>query len=104
MNNIEQNDTIDIKEEFGKYLRQWRLFALGAFLSLIIGGLYLRYATPIYKVDASIMIKDNKQAGISTELEGDVKTAKIEFNLVLKDIITIKNEVNDLEQKNSEIT
>ena len=68
MNNIEQNDTIDIKQEFHKYLRRWRLFALGVFLSLIIGWLYLRYATPMYKVDATIMIKDNKQAGISTEL------------------------------------
>ena len=68
MNHIEEEDSINIKEELHKFLYHWRLFIICAVISLFLGFLYLRYATPTYKVAATIMIKDNKQAGISTEL------------------------------------
>ena len=69
MNNyIEENDQIDIKYEIQKYVSHWRLFVVGGLISIIGAFIFIRYTTPTYKVDATIMIEDNKQAGISTEL------------------------------------
>ena len=69
MNNyIEENDQIDIKYEIQKYVSHWRLFVVGGLISIIAAFIFIRYTTPTYKVDATIMIEDNKQAGISTEL------------------------------------
>jgi len=64
----EQNDSLDIREEIGKYLRHWKLFLLSAIFFLVAAYFKLRYSTPLYSVSSSILIKDNKNAGISTEL------------------------------------
>jgi len=65
---LEDNDTINIREELEKYLIHWKWFALGAIIALVLAFLYLRYATPQYSASSSIMIKDNKKSGISAEL------------------------------------
>ena len=64
----EQNDSLDIREEIGKYLRHWKLFLLSAIFFLVAAYFKLRYSTPLYSISSSILIKDNKNAGISTEL------------------------------------
>ena len=75
MKSIEENnhlnikeEEINIREEIQKYSYYWRFFIFGGLISLFLGFVYLRYTTPTYAVDATIMIKDNKQSGISTEL------------------------------------
>ncbi|WP_268225523.1 GumC family protein [Sinomicrobium oceani] len=50
------------------YLIYWKWFALSVFLCIALALLYLRYATPQYSVSASIMIKDDKKGGITSEL------------------------------------
>ena len=64
----EENDSLNILEEIKKYLRHWKLFLLMVSISLGVAFLKLRYSTPIYSISSSILIKDNKNAGISTEL------------------------------------
>ena len=64
----EQNDSLDITKEIGKYLRYWKYFLLSTLISLGVAYINLRYSQPIYSVSSSILIKDNKNAGISTEL------------------------------------
>ena len=59
---------INIRQEIEKYLRYWKWFFLGIFLSLLVSWLYLRYTASSYQANASIMIKDNKKSGISAEL------------------------------------
>ena len=65
---LESNDTINLREELGKYLIHWKWFVIGGILALTGAYMYLRYTTPQYSALTSIMIKDNKQSGISTEL------------------------------------
>ncbi|MFT4646354.1 MAG: tyrosine-protein kinase Etk/Wzc, partial [Planctomycetota bacterium] len=65
---LENNDTINLRDELGKYLIHWQWFAIGAILALTVAFLYLRYTTPQYSASASIMIKDNNKSGISSEL------------------------------------
>lgn len=51
---------VSIKELFFKYLRFLPLFLLSVALMLFAAYLYLRYSTEIYRVQASIMIKNDK--------------------------------------------
>ena len=64
----EENDSLNILEEIKKYLRHWKLFLLSAIFFLVAAYFKLRYSTPLYSISSSILIKDNKNAGISTEL------------------------------------
>ena len=64
----EQNDSLDIIKEIKNYLRYWKYFLLSTLISLGVAYINLRYSQPIYSVSSSILIKDNKNAGISTEL------------------------------------
>ena len=65
---MEEKDNIDIKEQILNYFVHWRLFVVGGLISVLGAFIFLRYTTPTYKIVASIMIKDNNQSGISTEL------------------------------------
>ena len=65
---LESKDTINLRNELGKYLIHWKWFFIGSILSLTGAYMYLRYATPQYTAATSIMIKDNQQSGISAEL------------------------------------
>jgi len=67
-NNLESDDTINIRAEIEKYLMHWKWFVLGGVLSLILAFLYLRYSTPQYSASAVILIKDDKKSGASAEL------------------------------------
>jgi len=64
----EENDSLEFKKKIAKYLRHWKLFLLSILIFLGAAHLRLRYSTPLYSVSSSILIKDNKNAGISTEL------------------------------------
>ena len=65
---IQDNDTINIRAELEKYLFHWKWFALGILLALIGAFLFLRYATPKYSASTTILIKNDKQGGLSEEL------------------------------------
>ncbi|MDR0834118.1 MAG: polysaccharide biosynthesis tyrosine autokinase [Candidatus Symbiothrix sp.] len=45
------------------FLRYWKWFALSVVLFLLAGFFYVRYATPVYKVESSVIMKDNKRGG-----------------------------------------
>jgi len=66
---LNKGESLNIKVEIEKYLRHWKWFLLGFILSLSLAFVYLRYSSPKYLSSASILIKDNKKAGLSTELE-----------------------------------
>ena len=68
-NQLEENDTINIREEIEKYFIHWRWFVVCSMLALIGAYVYLRYSTPEYSASTSILIKDNQKSGISQELE-----------------------------------
>lgn len=67
-NNIEADDTTNIRAEIEKYLIHWKWFVLGGFLAVTIAFLYLRYVTPQFNASAVILIKDDKKSGASAEL------------------------------------
>lgn len=60
---VENNsNSINISEIIKPYLRRWPWFILSAFVALIIGYISLRFITPIYNVQTSVLIKDARNS------------------------------------------
>lgn len=64
---LQEENGMDLKATLLQYLRHWPWFFLA--LALALGGawLYLKRATPMYQVSASILIKDEKK-GASNDM------------------------------------
>ncbi|MFH2141006.1 MAG: polysaccharide biosynthesis tyrosine autokinase [Bacteroidota bacterium] len=65
----QQEDTIDIKKFVFKIIANWYWFIVTITISLLITYYINRYSDPIYKVSASILIKDKESS-----LSGGVET------------------------------
>ena len=65
---VDQENTIDLKEELLKYIQHWRWFLVVPFITLIVAYLYLQYAEQQFKVETSIVVKDEKGGGLSDQL------------------------------------
>lgn len=60
---VENNsNSINISEIIKPYLRRWPWFILSAFVALIIGYISLKFITPIYNVQTSVLIKDARNS------------------------------------------
>src|SRR5687768_9665586 len=64
----EENKENLIQKLASKYLPYWPLFLLALFVAVGIGFIYLRYATPIYEANATIIIKDQKKGNEDSKL------------------------------------
>ena len=53
----------DLKRIFSDYLSYWKWFILSVVLCVAGVWVYLRYATPVYRVSTTIMINDEVQGG-----------------------------------------
>lgn len=61
--NTELNEeVIDLKQIFYKFLKYWYLFIIAIILSLAVAYLFNKFSKPIYKVSTTILIKDEKSA------------------------------------------
>ncbi|MCW3118899.1 MAG: polysaccharide biosynthesis tyrosine autokinase, partial [Chitinophagaceae bacterium] len=60
---------ISVKDLFFKYLRFLPLFLLSVAIMLFAAYLYLRYATEIFQVRATLMIKNDKNNGKQDKLD-----------------------------------
>ena len=68
-NNRSQDELeIDFKELLSTYRAQWKWFVLAVVVSLLFAFLYLRYTAPQYKASVTILVKDEKKAGMLSEL------------------------------------
>lgn len=64
-NAIQEPSELNLREQIDQYLRYWPWFVISVVVAISISFLYLRYATPIYKTVASILIKDEKNSALS---------------------------------------
>ncbi|MDR2448586.1 MAG: polysaccharide biosynthesis tyrosine autokinase [Prevotellaceae bacterium] len=75
-------EAVDLKKTIFKYIAYWKWFLCSFLLFVLLGGIYLFLATPQYRVQASILIKDDKKmgsgagAGISMLEELDLFSSK----------------------------
>ena len=105
-NNMNEQDEekITYQELLFRYIIHWPWFVASVLICLIGAWVYLHFQTPVYQVSASIMIKDDKKGGGSTDLEnlgiGGVitSTQSIDNEIeVLRSKTILKEVVNNLE-------
>lgn len=105
-NNMNEQDEekINYQELLFRYIIHWPWFVVSVLVCLIGAWVYLHFQTPVYQVSASIMIKDDKKGGGSTDLEnlgiGGVitSTQSIDNEIeVLRSKTILKEVVNNLE-------
>ena len=64
----EDADIFDIKKVIGNIINNWYYFVLGLLLTLILAFLYVRYADPVYQVNAGIIVEDQSGSSSSSSL------------------------------------
>lgn len=61
MDNVKRREETELKELIKPYTKKWRWFAFSVFIMLILGVLYIKFSTPVYKIQSSVLIKDAKK-------------------------------------------
>jgi tyrosine-protein kinase Etk/Wzc len=95
----EQEENIDILSYLFKYLRYWYWIVLSLALSLIGAYIYLKQYTPIYQVNATLLIKDEKKMNseVLEKLDMNSRSKLVENEIeVLKSRALIRKVVEDL--------
>ncbi|MBK9284937.1 MAG: polysaccharide biosynthesis tyrosine autokinase, partial [Sphingobacteriaceae bacterium] len=90
---VEEVQENNLKDILIKYLFNWKWFLLSLILGFTLGFIYLRYHTPQYEVNATILIKDDKKGGMSDELSA------FEDLGILKNNKNIDNEIEILKSR-----
>ena len=68
MLNENSEQDFQIRAVVDQYASHWKWFVLGVFISLFGAYLYLRYTVPQYRAATTILVKDEKKGGLSSEL------------------------------------
>lgn len=100
----EKEEKTDYRALLFRYLIHWPWFVASLLLYLLAAWLYLRYATPVYNIHASIVIKDDTKGGSAGgdfsvfENLGIISSSKNIDNEIeiLRSKSLIKNVVNEL--------
>ena len=89
----QKSDQKDIKGLVFKYLRYWYIFVIGVGIAVGAAMIYLRYATPMFVGETSILFKNEKGSGPSeTAVFSDISMLNPQRN--------IDNEILMLKSKN----
>lgn len=105
----QQKPTINIKEEFLKFLNHWRWFVVGVFITLACAFVYLRYATKTYQSSAKIIVKEDNSNDLSSQLstfsDGGLFSSKnnIENEIEILKSRTLNEKVIDSLKTNTEV-
>jgi tyrosine-protein kinase Etk/Wzc len=67
LNETSEQD-FQIRAIFDQYASHWKWFVLGVCITLSGAYLYLRYTIPQYRASTTILMKDEKKGGLSSEL------------------------------------
>ena len=72
---FDQEETVDFKAFAIRLVNHWYIFLISILIFIGIAFLYMRYSAPVYKVNAKILIEDEKKGGgglSAGELLGDM--------------------------------
>ncbi|WP_379965002.1 GumC family protein [Epilithonimonas sp. UC225_85] len=56
-----KEEEFNLREIIKPYTKKWYWFFISVFIALILAVLYMKYTTPVYKVQSSVLIKDAKK-------------------------------------------
>ena len=103
----EENEKIDLKNLLGRFFIFWKLILLSSITFLLIGIIYIRYTSKIYKSSTTLLIKEESNSSLGAEnlfdgidLFGGQKNIKNEIGILKSFTLTKKT----LEQINFRIS
>jgi tyrosine-protein kinase Etk/Wzc len=88
---VESADGIDLKKIFNKLIDNWHWFLLSVLVCLSVAYLYARYTPPLYKVNAKVLINEQKKDGI-----GGQGGALMDLGSIMGSNSSVDNEVEIL--------
>ncbi|MCI1683378.1 MAG: polysaccharide biosynthesis tyrosine autokinase [Bacteroides sp.] len=59
----DKEEKVNYRELFFKYFIYWKWFVISFVVCVAVAWLYLHYATPVYNISASVIIRDEKKGG-----------------------------------------
>ena len=103
----EENEKIDLKNLLGRFFIFWKLILLSSITFLLIGIIYIRYTSKIYKSSTTLLIKEESNSSLGAEnlfdgidLFGGQKNIKNEIGILKSFALTKKT----LEQINFRVS
>lgn len=67
-NNSSEEEKVGFQDIIFKYLFYWKWFVISIILCVIVAFLYLKRTAPVYNINSTIMIKDDKKGGGANEM------------------------------------
>ena len=64
----ESEEGFDFKALFSKFIIYWRWFVASLLICLLCAAIYLRFKTEVYKIQATIMINDDKKGSYQNQI------------------------------------
>lgn len=102
--NINIQEESNIKRIYELFLRHYKLFLLSLFATLFFAFLANRYSVPIYKISSSILIKEDKNRQLSSNINDYLNSSLLGKDInfqnelwVLKSMPVIENTLNNLD-------
>jgi len=104
--NQETSEEINLNEILKPYLIKWPWFIISAITALVIGYFALKFMTPVYKVQTTVLIKDAKNNSGSAEMGvlqdlsgfGGMKTNSVDNEIeilkskkLMRDVVIARN-------------
>ena len=68
VNELDVTDGFDLKAILMKLFIYWKWILVSVLLCLMCAFLYLRYATPVYRIQATVMINDEKKGSFQNQM------------------------------------
>ncbi len=63
-----EEEHVNFRDKFDKYLYHWRWFVWGAVIAIALSVLYLKITPKQYRVSTTILVEDDKNGDLSSEL------------------------------------
>lgn len=81
-NNIEYNgarqksarteEEFDFKKTISSFLAYWKLYLVSVFVLIFLGLMFIRYSTPLYQVNAQVLVQDDQNSSSSSFFNSDM--------------------------------
>ncbi|HEU4553563.1 MAG TPA: Wzz/FepE/Etk N-terminal domain-containing protein, partial [Chitinophaga sp.] len=92
-NDDEQNTAVDFRKTLDRIIRYWYWFLICGLFGLFLSWLYLRYATPSYRIKAKILVQDDQKGG---DMPGEEILSQLQL---FNDKNSVDNEVEILKSR-----
>lgn len=89
-------DEFDFKKILNRFLQYWKLYILSVVILVFLGLMFIRYSTPLYQVNAQVLVQDGQSGNSTSFLNSDMLS---DFNGMFDVQNNVYNELAILQTK-----